>query len=1075
MNLYRKIIFWLFVIAYYGLLGQNHFFKAKELFDNQQYSSASSFYQLAITSEHLNPFQKQEAEIKMALCAYQQLREDAENLLFQNIQKYPVNPWNAELQFAYAHLLFLKRDFDKLQPFLDDLDEETLPYEQQQEVFFMKGYLAFQKKNYQDAAQNFSKVEENTLKLEEANYYQAVSYYKLNQYEKALPIFEKLEKTETYKLKVPIYILSCLLAMESPELLTKGKQYVNANPAPEQQSAMAGMLGKAYFDKQNYEQALPFLERSLELQPNDRGLAFRAGVSAQKTQQHEKAINYFEKTFTLDDTTSQLSAYYSAYSALELKKQDQARLFFRKASQGINVDIKAEALFQYGKISCQLREYNEALNALQFYLSQYEKHKHVEEAKGLIGEALMYSGQFAEAIQFFEKSLSKDKRIQESFQRTCYYFGIQLAEKKELDSALIYLKKAVNLNIDENLTLSSKFWVAETYYQEGKYAQAEKAYDDFIDSPNSTQHPNYAQALAGYGWSVFQRKDYKEAINAFQKSLQRLNPNKNTDIYVDVVLRLGDCHFVLKEYEKASEYYSKIIDKQLPSRDYAYFQNGLCSARRSKYTQAVQNFEQVIKNYPNSSFRPKALDEASEILIVWLSDNKKGAEYAKMLIEDYPNHTLIANAFLHLGIAFYNSKDEKAAEKYFKTVVLEYGNYENQVTTAFDALTSIMDNDELDKLRKEYQAKFPNSVKALEGLTFNQARDKYYAEDYEEAIQKLSDYLETYPVGKNRNEALLMRGDSYEKRNQDDLALKDYQEVLNNQLNPFTSQAIKNSAAIYQKQKKYAEAEKLWIQLDSISTNYQDKIHAKFGLGDMYLMQLKYAEAKKLYQNLLESSEISEYTKTRANVQLGKTYIGLKDYEKAQTVLKKVASEITNALGAESQYLLTVLAFDQKNYDDCRTQALVFREKFTGYNDWKAKAYYFLAQAYWMKKEHFQAIETLKSLLQVQDEMLKNQVKTLLDKYQKEYDAMEKNKQKVQNVETVDTAEKEKPQQKVEVKEVPRNTQKEISPNKPKKEQEKPKTEQVPVKSKNEVKPNTTKTEQVPNKPKTENKSPNKK
>lgn len=1034
--IFRKLGIGLCLLGFpYFLFAQIQFFKANELFNNQQFSSSASFYTLSLNNELLNNFQKQEAEIKIALCAYQQLREDSENLLIQAINKYPINPWINELTFSYAHLLFLKRDFEKLQPFLEDLDETGLPNAQMQEVYFMKGYMAFQKKNYQEAAKYMAQVEEENAKYDEANYYQAVSYYRLNEYEKALKIFEKLEKKENYQWKVPIYILSCLLALDSPELLAKGKQYVQANPAPEQQPAMAGMLGKAYFDKQQYEEALPFLERGLELQPNDRGLAFRAGYAAQKIKQHEKAIQYFEKTFNLEDTTSQLSAYYAAHSCLELKKFDQARLLFRKASQGIQSDIKAEALFQYGKISCQLREYNDALNALQFYLSQYEKHKHVEEAKGLIGETLLYSGQFAEAIQFFEKSLSKDKRIQESFQRTCFYFGIQLAEKNELDSALIYLRKSVNLNIDETLTLSAKFWVGEVLYQQGKYAQAEKAYDDFIDSPNASEHVNYAQALAGYGWSVFQRKDYKEAIQAFQKSLQRLNPNKNTDMYVDVVLRLGDCYFVLKEYEKASEFYQKIIDKQLPSRDYAYFQNGLCSSRRGKYTQAVQNFEQVIKNYPNSSFRPRALDEASEILIVWLSDNKKGSEYAKMLIDDYPNHNLIASSYLHLGIAAYNSKDEKAAEKYFKIVVLEYGNYEVQVTTALDALTSILDSEDLEKLRIEYQKKFPNSMKSLEGLTFNQARDKYYAEDYEEAIQKLSYYLETYPVGKNRNEALLMRGDCYEKRNQDLLALQDYQEVLNNQLNPFTSQAIKNSALIYQKQKKYSEAEKLWIQLDSISTNYQDKIHAKFGLGDLYLIQTKYLEAKKLYQSLLDLPDISDYTKTRTLVQMGKVYIGLKEYDKALSTLKKVSSEVTNALGAEAQYLLTVLAFDQKNYDECRTQALVFREKFTGYNDWKAKAYYFLAQAYWQKKEHYQAIETLKSLLQVQDENFKSQVQSTLEKYQKEYDAMEK-KRSAQSTE-VDTVEKEKSQSKVEIKEVPRN----------------PKTEQTPVKPKSETKP----------------------
>lgn len=1016
----------LFVFGYYNLLNaQSYFFQAKELFENNQYSSSSAYYELSLQTENLNLFQKQEAEIQIALCAYHQLREDSENLLSQVLDKYPFNPKKNLLLYSYVHLLFLKHDFDKLEPYLQDLDENEFPFAEKQEILFMKGYMAFQRKNYQNAAQYFAQIEEDNLKYEEAVYYQAVSYYRLNAYEKALPLFEKSEKSETYRLKVPIYILSCLLALDSPDLLEKGKQYIQANPAPEQQPAMAAMLGKAYFDKNQYEQALPFLEKGLELQPNDRGLAFRAGVAAQKLQYHEKAIAYFERTLNVEDTTAQLSAYYSAFSALALNQFEKARLLFRKASQGLSSEIKAEALFQFGKISCQLKEYKEALDALQFYLHHFENHKHVEEAKGLIGEALLYSGQFAEAIQFFEKSLTKDKRIQESFQRTCFYFGIQLAEKKQLDSAILYFKKAANLNVQEKLTLSSKFWVAEILYQQSKYIEAEKAYEDYIESHHSAEHEYYAQALAGYGWSIFQRKDYQAAIPAFQKALQMLNAKQNTDIYTDVVLRLGDCHFVLKEYEKASEYYTQILNKQLPSQDYAYLQNGLCLSRRGKYSQAIENFEQVIQKYPHSSFRPRALDEASEILIIWLSDYKKGAEYAQIFIQDYAQHPLIANAYLHLAIASYNSKDEKTATHYFKTVILEYGHYENQVATAFDALASILEPEELQKLKEQYQQKYPHSIKALESLTFNQARDKYYAEEYEDAIQKLTTYLETYPVGKNRNEALLMRGDCYEKRNQDEKALQDYQEVLNHQINPFTSQAIKNSALIYQKQKKYAVAEKLWLQLDSISSNYQDKVNAKFGLGELYLIQNKHNEAKKLFQDLVKSADISEYTKIRATVQLGKALIGLKEFEAAVPILKKVSSEVTNALGAEAQYLLTVIAFEQKNYDECRTQALVFRERFTGYNEWKAKAYYYLAQAYWLKKEHFQAIETLKSLLQVQDEPLKKQVQTLLEKYQKEYDAMEKSSVIQQNAQS-DSIEKQKPT-KIEVKEVRRTSPKQTN------------------------------------------------
>ncbi len=164
-----------------------------------------------------------------------------------------------------------------------------------------------------------------------------------------------------------------------------------------------------------------------------------------------------------------------------------------------------------------------------------------------------------------------------------------------------------------------------------------------------------ARELAEEGTEAFREKDYRKAIESFEK-LKDWYPFSRYSILAE--LKLGDAHYHIKEYEEAIFSYEEFenLHPKNEAVPYVVYQIGRCYFDRlqtidrdqTMAREAVQTFERLIRTYPTSPYV------------------KKAEKHMRIC-----NRNLAEHEF-YVGMFYYKAKHYKAALERFKTVLRSY-------------------------------------------------------------------------------------------------------------------------------------------------------------------------------------------------------------------------------------------------------------------------------------------------------------------------------------------------------------------------------------------------------------------
>jgi len=100
------------------------------------------------------------------------------------------------------------------------------------------------------------------------------------------------------------------------------------------------------------------------------------------------------------------------------------------------------------------------------------------------------------------------------------------------------------------------FLIASLYYDLGNYQLAIETYKKYIDKYSGSDFLSPA-AYKGLGASFMQLKDYKQAVDAFTKAINKFS----TDYQIpEIRCKLGRCYLELKEAEKAKKEFEKVVE-----------------------------------------------------------------------------------------------------------------------------------------------------------------------------------------------------------------------------------------------------------------------------------------------------------------------------------------------------------------------------------------------------------------------------------------------------------------------------------------------------------------------------------
>ncbi len=953
---------------------------AIELVDKEKYCAAQTkledYIQLSASSydpSHRNDL-RAEAQFYHAFAAFNLLHSDAQSLFERFISEHPTHSKVDESRFYIGKLNFMRRDYEQVLPYLKEIDHGNLEREDVVQSRFMQGYCYYEKGKNREAMNMFRQIQTDRSSYgQQASYYYAMMSYDNGDYNEAYKALTQIAPDNEFAKGLEVYKASCLLKLKRyGELDSLGETLINDADRYRSSGQIWFILGNASFERGNYTKAIESFEKFEATRGGvlNRPGQYRMGYSFYQAKDFAQARQRFERCLTPDDEIAQNAYYYLGNCFIKFEKYENARTAYLKAADmNFNQKIREEALFMSSKVSFQTRYYEEALISLQKFLKDYPGSDHREEGTSLIGEILVYTSNFKDAIDYLEDGdRLKTQRAKAAYQRACFSYGVQLFEQEMYEGSSNYFRKALNQNQNQETTMNAYFWNAEAQYRIGNYIAAISSYNTFIRQPYAAKQENYALAYYGIAWSHLRQKEYDAAGINFEKYIGLADRENDSELYVDALLRAGDCEFALRNYAGALRYYKQVRGFNAMHVDYALYQIGLLYFRKSDYQRSAETHVQLAANHRKSEYRDDALISASETYLTWLNDPQNCAKYCRILIRDHKDSPYIPSALSRLAISEERNGNKEIAVKYYKQVVYDYCNSTSNVTVALSGLSNLLSSSEYDQVEAQYREKCPKSEGGghdeMEDLTIEVADMRFFEDNFSSAKDKYSNYISDYPGGQYDYHAHYFRGECYKALRDFDRALDDYQHVYSSAVvNEYTIKALKAAADLLYEEGNFLAAMELYTAMEERSDKLADRLGAQFGEAKTHLANEDYLAAKTKLLAIYSDPNTTDYSRTKARVQISACEYFLGNTEDAFRMFSEIEKDNENVFGAESQYYLVRILYDRGEYEQSKIAAFYLKDKYTSYNYWKARAYLILAEDYIALGDTFQATKgTLESL-----------------------------------------------------------------------------------------------------------------
>lgn len=216
-----------------------------------------------------------------------------------------------------------------------------------------------------------------------------------------------------------------------------------------------------------------------------------------------------------------------------------------------------------------------------------------------------------------------------------YQRGVDLYEKNNYTDAAEIFEAVTRMGRGTNYAQDAQFYLAESYYKDGKYilAEAEFArFTSFYPRDERREMADFKKAMSLYQQSPRYRLDQSathKAIEEFQLFNSRY---PNSDLVTESADRINELRekLALKYFESAefyartdqfkaaTIYYDLVIDRYPESKwteqallnkistFIAYADNSVLTKQVERYNEAISTYETFIQLFPQSSNRKKA-------------------------------------------------------------------------------------------------------------------------------------------------------------------------------------------------------------------------------------------------------------------------------------------------------------------------------------------------------------------------------------------------------------------------------------------------------------------------------------
>lgn len=889
------------------------------------------------------------------------------------------------LSYHLAHYYFLKDQYSDAIDYFGRAGIENLDNGQIADAKFEKAYSYFNLQQYAEAKPLFNEVAQldDNKYFYPANYYYGFCCYRDREYNEALRVFKLVATQPDYQDVVPYYIAEIYYFQgKKDEALRYGESVLSKGSNLSYQKEMNLLIGQLYFEKKEYAKAKPLLEAYVaKADKVSKEVMYELSYCYYDANDLEKAISGFKQLSNETDSMGQNSMYLLGDCYLRTNQKANARNAFQYcAYNNSNRKQQQVSRFTYAKLSYELGYQDIALSEMKKYLADYPGSEYDTEAKEILVSLLTNTSNFADALQLYESFDKPTASMQKIYPRILYGRAVELVNDQQLGRADELFTKLLQQPASP-ITPYANFWKGEIAYRNRDYDAAIRYLTTYqLANAPALGEANATTARYDLGYSWLQKENYTKALGFFEQITKTVSPTSPA-IEQDAYVRSADCYFMNRDFAKANSMYDNVLNSALPQSDYAMFQKSMIAGVKST-ADKIKILNNLIKQYPKSGMVP---DVNMEIANTYMADEKfnDAIPYLKNLLGNPEATGLQPAAYLKLGLSYYNTDHNPEALENYQTLITKYP----QSAEADEALVNIKNiyveegrpNEYVELMRRNGKS---ITVNEADSITYIAAELKYTANDCAAAINGFNNYLSQFPDGAHALEANFFLSECYDKNKDWTNALKGYDYVNAKGLSRYFERATLEAARInYFEIKDYAAAKKYFQSLLSGSVNQDNLLEALRGLVRCYYQLKDYAQANDAAKTLLTKKGISTDDKSVAYLVLGKSLQVNNDCAAAITAFKSCAAINKTAWGAEARYEIANCQFTLNNLGAAEKSALAVIKETGSYDNWVTKSYILLGDIFMQQKDYFNAKATYESVARnaVIPE-LKNEAQQKLDK-----------------------------------------------------------------------------------------------
>lgn len=923
---------------------------------------------------------KTDAELYYAKAAVRLDQPQAEQLTLDFLRENSPSPVASQAALEIGDYYFNKKEYDKALTYYDMAPVGSGAA--RDEIQFKKGYAYFVNKQFPRAKALFAPLKENTRSewYYPANYYYGCCAFFEGKYDEAQKSFVRAEQSDKYKQAVPYYIAQIYAAKKQYDQVISYAVPKAQDASMKNRPELNQLVGQAYYEKGDYKKALPYLEYAAKnmgnLRPAD---YYQVGYAQYQSGLYKPAIENFEQLTKQDSLLGQNGLYHLGDSYLRTNNKFAARnAFGQAASMNFDQSVKEDALFNYAKLSYELKYDRDAIDALQRIPPGS---RYYDDGQALMSEVFLNTRDYDRAVATLEGLKNRTPRLNETYQKVTYLRGVQLYQNNQKDEARRYFNKSLDFPIDKRTATLCSFWMGAIANENAEYAISKQHMNSFLAQAKVYNNlPDESNVVMGnyvQGYNFLKSKDYKTALTYFKTTIDGIKRNPairneqvRSTVLGDAVLRAGDCQFKNGQYNEAIAYYNEAVAQKYAGFEYALYQKAILKGLQSNPLDKVLALEDLVNKYPNSQYTDEALYQLGDTYQE-MGKLEQAVSPLKRLVADFRGKSdLVNQSLLKLGLISYNQGNSPAAINYYKQVFAN----NPEAAEAKDALAALEEIYVKDQNRPDEYFAFLETVPGYkvsstskDSVTYQSAYIQFQNGRYQQAIDGFTNYLAKYPNGPSALQALYYRGDSYASAgiNKNSLALKDYATIVSRGPSRLYPKAAEKGAFLaYNSEKNYTQAFELARKWEETAVSPTSRFDAQLmALRSAY--QTNNSVAVGEYANKITASgQASNEQVAGANFYVGKMAYDKGDFTRAYPALQSVTQNTTSEIMPEAYHLQGQILYKQKKYAQAEEFISDANKASAGYDDWIAKNLILLSDVYADQGDKNSATAALEAVLE---------------------------------------------------------------------------------------------------------------